>query len=200
MAAMMELDRARVALERERVQPIPNVNFQGLVNWQDNGIGGKPDGGVAVMVPIALFDRNQGAIMRAENDIASARMAVAQLELELQDRLAPIFEQYSNSGNQVSRFRESILPAAAESLELTRRMYQAGEINYLGLLTAQRTYSQTHQSYLDAVLQLRLAEVQIEGLLLSGSLQYRSNSPPSILPMSSQPTSAMPTGLETFRR
>jgi len=200
MAAMMELDRARVALERERVQPIPNVNFQGLVNWQDNGIGGKPDGGVAVMVPIALFDRNQGAIMRAENDIASARMAVAQLELELQDRLAPVFEQYSNSSNQASRFRESILPAAAESLELTRQMYQAGEMNYLGLLTAQRTYSQTHRSYLDAVLQLRLAEVQIEGLLLSGSLQYRSNAQPATPAASSPSNSSLPTGLEMFRR
>lgn len=200
MAAMMELDRARLALEREQVQPIPNVNFQGLVNWQDNGIGGKPDGGVAVMVPIALFDRNQGAIMRAENDIASARMAIAQLELELQDRLAPIFEQYSNSGNQVSRFRESILPAAAESLELTRQMYQAGEMNYLGLLTAQRTYSQTHRSYLDAVLQLRLAEVQIEGLLLSGSLQYRSNVQPATPAASLPSNSSLPTGLETFRR
>jgi outer membrane protein, heavy metal efflux system len=200
MAAMMELDRARVALERERVQPIPNVNFQGLVNWQDNGIGGKPDGGVAVMVPIALFDRNQGAIMRAESDIASARMAVAQLELELQDRLAPIFEQYSNSSNQVSRFHESILPAASESLELTRQMYQAGEMNYLGLLTAQRTYSQTHRSYLEAVLQLRLAEVQIEGLLLSGSLQYRSNAQPTSPAASSPASSSLPTGLETFRR
>lgn len=199
-AARGELDRARVALERERVEPIPNVNFQGLVNWQDNGIGGKPDGGVAVMVPIALFDRNQGSITRAENEMVAARMAIAQLELELQNRLTPVFEQYSNSKNQVSRYREVILPAAAESLNLTRQMYQAGETNYLGLLTAQRTFSQTHRNYLEAVLQLRLAEVQIQGLLLSGSLQHRSNA-------SSQPTSnpakgnaSVPTGLETFRR
>lgn len=44
-----------------------------------------------------------------------------------------IFEQYSDSSNQVSRFRDSVLPAASESLELTRQMYQAGEMNYLGL-------------------------------------------------------------------
>jgi cobalt-zinc-cadmium efflux system outer membrane protein len=198
-AALSELDRARVALERERVEPIPNVNFQGLVNWQDNGIGGKPDGGVAVMVPIALFNRNQGSIMRAESEIASARMAVAQLELELQNRLTPVFEQYSNSKNQVSRYRETILPAAAESLQLTRQMYQAGETNYLGLLTAQRTFSQTHRNYLEAVLQLRLAEVQIEGLLLSGSLQYRSTAGPTPPPIAAAPNT-LPTGLETFRR
>lgn len=199
ITALTELDRARVALERERVEPIPDVNFQGLVNWQDNGIGGKPDGGVALMVPIAIFDRNQGSIMRAENEIASARMAVSQLELELQTRLTPVFEQYSNSKAQVSRYRETLLPAAAESLELTRRMYQAGETNYLGLLTAQRTFSQTHRNFLDAVLQLRLAEVQIEGLLLSGSLGYR---PDGRLPTPATQSSSnsLPSGLETFRR
>ena len=67
-AAVADLERARFAVDRARVQPIPNVSFQGLVNWQDNGIGGKPDGGVALSVPLPLFDRNQGAIMRAERE------------------------------------------------------------------------------------------------------------------------------------
>jgi cobalt-zinc-cadmium efflux system outer membrane protein len=85
-----------------------------------------------------------------------------------------VFEAYANARNQVSRYRDTILPAAEESLTLTRQMYQAGEANYLGLLTAQRTFAQTNRNYLDSVLQLRIAEVEIEGLLLSGSLQYRS--------------------------
>jgi cobalt-zinc-cadmium efflux system outer membrane protein len=171
--AVAELERARVAIDRARVQPIPNVTFQGLVNWQDNGIGGKPDGGVALSVPLPLFDKNQGAIMRAEREAAAARYAVSQVELDLQNRLAPVFEAYANARNQVFRYRDSILPAAEESLTLTRQMYQAGETNYLGLLTAQRTFAQTNRNYLDAVLQLRTAEAEIEGLLLSGSLQYR---------------------------
>ena len=172
-AAVAELERARLAINRARVQPIPNVTFQGLVNWQDNGIGGKPDGGVALSVPLPIFDKNQGAIMRAEREAAAARYAVSQVELDLQNRLAPVFEAYANACNQVSRYRETILPAAEESLTLTRQMYQAGEANYLGLLTAQRTFAQTNRNYLDSVLQLRIAETEIEGLLLSGSLQYR---------------------------
>jgi cobalt-zinc-cadmium efflux system outer membrane protein len=173
-AAVAELERARLAIDRARVQPIPNVTFQGLVNWQDNGIGGKPDGGVALSVPLPIFDKNQGAIMRAEREAAAARYAVSQVELDLQNRLAPVFEAFANARNQVSRYRDTILPAAEESLTLTRQMYQAGEANYLGLLTAQRTFAQTNRNYLDSVLQLRIAEVEIEGLLLSGSLQYRS--------------------------
>jgi cobalt-zinc-cadmium efflux system outer membrane protein len=169
-AATMAVERARAAVERERVEPIANVTVQGLVNWQDNGIGGKPDGGVAVSVPLPVFNRNQGAIARAQQELVAARRALTQLELDLQNRLAPIFEQYANARNQVERYREVILPAADESLGLTRQAYAAGETNYTSLLTAQRTFSQTQLGYLDAAQSLRIAEVQIEGLLLSGSL------------------------------
>ena len=171
-AAVAELERARLAIDRARVQPIPNVSFQGLVNWQDNGIGGKADGGVVLSVPLPIFDRNQGAIMRAEREATAARQAVSQVELDLQSRLAPVFEMYANARNQVSRYRETILPAAEESLTLTRKMYQVGEANYLVLLTSQRTFAQTNRNYLESVLRLRTAEAEIEGLLLSGSLQY----------------------------
>jgi cobalt-zinc-cadmium efflux system outer membrane protein len=170
-AAAIEVERACLALQRARAEPVPNVNFQGLVNWQDNGIGGKPDGGVAVSLPIPFFNRNQGAIARAEHEVVAAKQALSQLSLDLQNRLAPIFEQYSNARNQVERYNSIILPAAQESLDLTRQMYGAGEANYTALLMAQRTYSQTQINYLDAVRILRIAEVEIDGLLLRGSLQ-----------------------------
>jgi cobalt-zinc-cadmium efflux system outer membrane protein len=173
-AAMMEVERARAALERARVEPVANVSFQGLFNWQDNGIGGKPDGGVAVSVPVPLFNRNQGGIARAEHQLIAARHALSQLELDLQNRFAPVFEQFANARNQVDRYQKTILPAAQESLDLTRKMYGAGEANYTTLLTAQRTYSQTQINYLETVRALRIGEVEIDGLLLRGSL---SNTP-----------------------
>ena len=110
-AAAMQVRRAQAAFERAQVEPMPNVNVQGLVNWQDNGIGGKPDGDIAVTVPIPIFDRNQGAIQRAQQELTAARRAESQVELELQQRLAPIFEQYSNAHNQVKRYCEQILPS-----------------------------------------------------------------------------------------
>lgn len=176
-AAMIDFERARAALDRARVEPVPNVFVQGLVNVIDNGIGGNPDGGVAVTVPVPIFDRNQGAILRAQHEIAAASRAVSQIELDLQNRLAATFEQYANARSQVIRYRDRILPAAEESLKLNRQVYEAGQISYVVLLTAQRTFSQTHLNYLEAVRSLRVSETEIEGLLLRGSLQYRSGTP-----------------------
>jgi outer membrane protein, heavy metal efflux system len=169
-AAFAEVQRACMTLARERVEPIPNVTFEGIVNVIDNGIGGTTDGGVLLSVPVPIFDRNQGAILRAQREVTAARQAVSQLELDLQRRLAPVYENFATSRQQAAQYRESILPQAAESLELTRTMYEAGEINYTGLLTAQRTFALANRDYLDIVLRLRTAEAEIEGLLLSDSL------------------------------
>lgn len=175
-AASVAVEKARTSVARERVEPIPNVTVQGLVNVIDNGIGGKTDGGIAVSVPIPLFNKNQGGIARAQQELVAASRAHTQLELDLQNRLAPVYERYANASNQVQRYRDVILPAADESLNLTRKTYSAGEANYVALLTAQRTYSQTQLGYLDAIGNLRIAEVQINGLLLSGSLQSAPSS------------------------
>lgn len=169
-AAMTDIGRARFALDRANVEPVPNVTLQGLVNVIDNGIGGKTDAGINISVPIPVWNRNQGAVLRAQHEIAAAEQALQKLELGLQSRLAPTFERYANARNQVERYRAAILPAAQESLELTRKMYEAGEANFLYLLTAQRTFSQTNLNYLEALRELRISEVEIEGLLLRDSL------------------------------
>lgn len=194
----LEVDRARIALQRARVEPVANVSFQGLVNWQDNGIGGKPDGGLAVSIPLPIFNRNQGGIARAEHELIAARQGLSTAELSVQSRLAQVFEQLQNARNQVSRYRTTILPTAQESLELTRRVYTSGETNYTAMLTAQRTYSQTNLNYFDALRQLRIAEVQIDGLLLSGSLS--SGSSDSSVPMGAAINGSVPAGgVELFR-
>jgi cobalt-zinc-cadmium efflux system outer membrane protein len=173
-AAMAEIQRARLAAERARVETTPNITVQGLVNWRDNGIGGRSDGGVTVGVPLPIWNRNQGGIVQAAQQAAAAEVALQQLELSLRSRLAPVYERYANAHNQVTKYRTKILPAAQESLDLTRKMYKAGEATFLSLLTAQRTFSQTNLNYLDALRELRTAEVEIEGLLLSGSLTSES--------------------------
>lgn len=169
-AALAEVCRARFALERAQVEPIPNVTIQGLVNVIDNGIGGKPDGGLAISFPLPVNNRNQGAIRQTRNELMAAEKAVEQLELALQGRLATVFERFSNARFQVERYRSHILPAAEETLAVARKLFEAGESNYLALLTAQRSYFQVNLSYLESVLALRTAESEINGYLLSGSL------------------------------
>ena len=144
-----------------------------MVNVIDNGIGGKTDANVTVGVPLPLWNKNQGGIVQAQGQVAAAERAVQQMELDLQNRLGPVFERYSNASNQVRRYHEVIIPASRESYDLTRLSYEAGEVGFVSLLTAQRTFSQTRLNYLESLRELRTSAAQLEGFLLSDSLQQR---------------------------
>ena len=138
----------------------------------DNGIGGKTDGIVQMTMPLPLYNRNQGVIQQSHAAVVAAEHSMALLELRLQNQLAPVYERYASASNQVRKYRESILPAAQESLELVRQGHKAGEFPFLNLLNAQRTYFQTNLQYLDALRELRAAAIEIEGLLLRGSQDH----------------------------
>ncbi|HEY2414139.1 MAG TPA: TolC family protein [Pirellulaceae bacterium] len=169
-AAVANLERARAALVRARRENIPDLRFQ-AGPMKDMGFkDGKWDGIVQLLVPLPILNRNQGGIAQAVADISAAERGIQQVELDLQNRLAPVFERYASSTTVVRRYREQILPVAEKSLELVRRGYAAGEFPFLNLLNAQRTYFQTNNLYLQALLDLRSSTAQIEGLLLNNSL------------------------------
>lgn len=170
---LAQLERSRANLSRQVIEPRPNVTVQGLVNWRDNGISGDPDGALQLTMPIPIWNRNQGAIREARNQITAAERELNQVELDLQNRLAPVYEQYSNAIEQVRRFNTSILPKAEETLSLTREAYRQGELSFINLLTVQRTNAQSRIAYLDALESLRISEARMEGLLLDGSLSNR---------------------------
>jgi cobalt-zinc-cadmium efflux system outer membrane protein len=168
-AAASSLERGRWVLSRARAEPIPNLRVQAAV-MQDNGIDGKTDGILQVLMPLPIFNRNTGAIRQAESEVVAAERAVQQLELDLQNRLAPVFERYASAAARVRRYRENVLPIAQESLDLVRRGYEGGEFPFLNLLNAQRTYFETNLQYLESLRELRSSFAEIDGLLLRGSL------------------------------
>ena len=168
-AARAGVDKARNALKRARAEPIPNIDLQ--VTVQHDNSTTSDIAGVNAILPVPLWNRNQGGIAKAEAELAAAQADAARLELALQQRLAVAFERYSNARQQVDHYESEILKDAQSSLDLVNSAYKQGEFGYLLLLTAQRTYFQTNLAYLDSLRQLRTGAVEIDGLLLTGSLQ-----------------------------
>ncbi|WP_197231427.1 TolC family protein [Novipirellula artificiosorum] len=175
-SAQTEIERARTNVCRQKVEPLPNLTVAGLINWRDNGASGDPDGGLVVSIPLPVHDRNQGAICEAQQQWIAAQRALEQLRWQLQQRLVPVFERYRNAKEQSERYKNQILPKAAETLTLTRETYELGEVNFINLLTAQRTYAQTQLAYIESLESLRIAEAEINGMLLLGSLEANPGS------------------------
>jgi cobalt-zinc-cadmium efflux system outer membrane protein len=144
---------------------------------------------------LPLFDYNQGNVRRAEADVRSARAELARKELELTSKLASAYERYANARNQVEVYRASILPNAQQALKLVSDGYRQGELNYLLLLTSQRSYFANNLAYLEAVREMWESSIRIDGLLLDDGLQSASgeteststrNPPLPVLPFNGQ--------------
>lgn len=166
--------RAECALERQRAERVPNLQLQAGVS-HDNQTG-FDTASAGIGLPLPVFNRNQGNIRRAQAELAAAQKEVDRVRLELQQRLATVFGQFENSRQQAEKYAKEILPDARESLELVRKGYRAGELNYVTLLTAQRTYFQVSLNAIESLRTLRASSVAIEGMLLSGGLNAGAGS------------------------
>ena len=166
--AMAELSRSRRALNRACVEAVPDVNGQLSVQYDDST--SDTIASVQVGVPLPLWNRNQGGIRQAQAEVSVASQNIQRVTLDLNSRLAVAYQDYSSSKAQVETYSTEILPRAAETYDLVRRGYAAGEVGYLELLTAQRTYAETNLTYLDALDSLWRNWTRIDGLLLDGSL------------------------------
>lgn len=167
--AMAEVERARLALSRACVEPVPNINTQISVQY-DNATE-DTIAGVQIGIPLPIWNRNQGGIRQAQAEVSEALRNVDRVELDLQSRLSNAFRDYSDAHMTAQAYANDILPRSSQTLELVRSAFDQGEIGYLELLAAQKTFSQTNLDYLDALDLLWKSYVQIDGLLLEGSLE-----------------------------
>jgi len=168
-AAQAEIQRTRWAYQRAQAEKISNLSFQGIV--QDDRSVDATNGAIQLTMPIPIWNRNQGGITQAGHEALAAERALEKLELDLQQRLATVFQRYQTARAQVDRYSQAIVPNSRENLDLVRRAYTAGEYDFLQMLVAQRTFAQTEMAYVDALQDMHIAALEIEGLLLSNSLQ-----------------------------
>lgn len=168
-ALFAEVEEKRRQLSREIVEPIPNVTWQTSLEYDtvsDNVIPGFQIG-----MPIPILNRNQGAIHQARYQIVAAERRAEKKALDLRQRLATAYEGYLDAKLQIDAFEAKILPTAKQTLDLVTKGYEQGETDFLQLLTAQRTYSQINLTYLSQLQQVWRQRVEIDGMLLSGSLE-----------------------------
>lgn len=167
-AARAGVERAQAVVCRECAGRTPNIDVQ--LSTQYDSATGDTMAGVQLGVPFPIYNRNQGNIRKAQAELIAAQNEVKRIELELQQRLAAVFEQYATTRYQVEKYTNDIMPNAQASLQLIQAGYRQGEFSYVALLMAQRTFFQANLASLDALGELRTAAATIDGNLLSDSL------------------------------
>jgi outer membrane protein, heavy metal efflux system len=168
-ASQARISQARAELERHGVQAVPNITTQlgaGFDNGTDSGLIN-----LQVGLPIPVFNKNQGNIAAARAEYCRALMEAKRIENAIRARLAIISNDFETSLEAVNVYGNEILPGAKEALTLAETAYKAGEMDFIQLLVARRTYFDSNLQYVTAQAQLAAAKAKVDGFALSGSLE-----------------------------
>lgn len=163
-AAQVAIDRAHINVQRQVVEPIPNLTLSaGYVRQNQNRSN---DATIGISLPVPLWNKNQGNIAAAKGQLGEAYQRVGQVENELADRVAQAHRDYSSARMRVERYRDVILPKARETYELSLKAYQGGAFEYLRVVEAQRSMANAALEYNRASQDAWKAAAQMSGLAM----------------------------------
>lgn len=126
--------------------------------YQDNspfGLKSPTSWALGVTVPLPLYNRNQGGIVRSQLNVLQSSNELKMLERQIITEVQQALNEYQVTKRMVAEIRGKIVPAAYMVREDTARLYKGGEVNVLVFLEAQRNYQDTVKQYKDTVIRHR---------------------------------------------
>ena len=118
-----------------------------------------------VLVPIPIYDRNQGAILEARLRQAQAGPLRHAVEVRLRADLAGAHQALDAAYIEIVAIRDDIEPSARSAYEAAEEAFRQGKFGALELLDSQRTLFGVRRQYLDALAAYHQAVIAVERLI-----------------------------------
>jgi cobalt-zinc-cadmium efflux system outer membrane protein len=159
--ARAESAERQVELERARRYPDITARLGAGVNHADDE--GFVEAGLGI--PLPILDQNKGNILAARFDVIHARQQAAAIANDLVGELSEAYRQWESATARLAVFEEQILSGARRAYDQASDGYQAGKLQFLDLLDAQRTLSEAQLSQLELRRAVRTALAEILAIL-----------------------------------
>lgn len=123
----------------------------GVEYRRQQGINGRANTlGLFFLMPIPVFNRNQGEIARAQHETAQAMAQLRAQEARVNTEITSAWEQYSTSRSMLEDIEQRMLDRAKDVRNTTEYSYRRGEASLIEFLDAQRAFNEVMQSYNEA--------------------------------------------------
>ena len=106
--------------------------------------------GLYFSMPLPVFNKNQGEILRARREITLAGAQKDALETSIATEVEQAFRQYSVSRQLLTIVETDMLGKAKSVRDITEYSYRRGEASLVEFLDAQRAFNDASQAYNDA--------------------------------------------------
>ena len=120
---------------------------------------------VGISIPLPLFGRNQGGVRKARYGRLKARSEEEAARARLRSDLIEAYQELAASHEEATSLHTKVVPAAEQVFEATRTSFDQGKTDYLAVLDAQRTLTDTRRQYVDALASYHRALPVVEGLI-----------------------------------
>lgn len=171
LAAQAIVEQAELEARRARLEKYPDVKLGvagGRIGETDESIVQ-----VGLSIPLPVLNTGKGREREANANVTVATAEQQSVQQQLLRELAGARERYRTATEQVARYRERILPKADEALRLVQTGFDQGKFSFIDLLDTQRTDAEAHLTFQEKLLELNLAQAELEALL-----QPQTNSTP----------------------
>ena len=162
--SLEEIKRAETEARLQKASRYPNVTVGG-------GYRRNPDGNAVVFgvtVPLHIFNRNEGGIVRAEAEKERAANLTAVLEKEVQLEVQTAYNALDINRRRVEYIRTQQLEKAEETSQVTLQSYNLGGATLIDYIDAQRTYRDALRIYNQALYDERISLCELSGSIGSG--------------------------------
>ena len=152
-------DKRKAILELEQSKRTPDITLKGgyrrLEQTSDNAIT------FGISVPLKFFDRNQGAISEAQNNLAKTKEERRAAEIILKKNFLEAHQSLVFAHSQASILHSETIPAAQKSFDGINEGYRFGKFGFLDVLDSQKILFQTKEQYLDALADYHIALAEV---------------------------------------
>ncbi|MBX3418540.1 MAG: TolC family protein [Pirellulaceae bacterium] len=167
-AALIEAARCDLRLAQSQI----TSNVNSFASVQHDAATNDVIVGIQVGAAIPIRDRKTGLIKAARAELAEREALLSSRCRDLHARWIQAQGDFEAAQEMIRSINDELLKLAEERLELARQAHHQGEIDYLELLTAQRSYLTVLQSAIDAHEQATLAFVRLETLAVDESADF----------------------------
>ena len=174
--AAISASRAQAVLIRAKAEPIPDLQVRAGAEYSGEHIAGVNraigwEGIAEVGVTLPIWNRNQGNIVAAHQDIDRAQKEEKRVELTLRERAAAMMDQYASARVMADEYREGLLPRATKAYSLLVDKYGKMLASRPVVLSFQKTLYQLQMEYIATLQNVWTTGISLQGYLLTDGLE-----------------------------
>jgi cobalt-zinc-cadmium efflux system outer membrane protein len=167
--ARISVEQAENRLGFEKTQVFSNVGIGGAYEG-DFGKGSDNSGGPVIGIEIPIFDQNQAQIAKADYELRQMKKSLAAAEMIARKQVTDTVAELNFRRGELALLTDNVQPAIKGEIDYAKEWGPRMQVNFLNLLDAQRSENALQREYLQAIWQLRIADVNLQRVIWGGGL------------------------------